>query len=256
MNIPNNQSYYSGTSGLLLPVRNKAFYPDAFKDKSRLNYYASLFNSIEINSSFYKMPLASTVAKWANDVPVHFRFTFKFPKAVSHAKLLQYDPAIIPDFFDRIAQVGHKKGCVLIQFPGSIRLANLPAVVQLLADVAQCNRTHLWPICVEFRHPEWKAEITGELLTSSAMELVIHDKLPSGHAINHSSNKVVYLRFHGPNGNYRGSYPDDLLWEYAEYIKDWMAEGKTVYIYFNNTMGDAIQNLLTLQTAALGSPDE
>jgi uncharacterized protein YecE (DUF72 family) len=56
----------------------------------------------------------------------------------------------------------------------------------------------------------------------------------------------MYLRFHGPGGNYRGSYSDDILSEYASYIMEWRAEGKTVFVYFNNTMGDAYNNLVTL----------
>jgi uncharacterized protein YecE (DUF72 family) len=62
------------------------------------------------------------------------------------------------------------------------------------------------------------------------------------------ADDVVYVRFHGPNGGYRGSYTDDFLYEYAQYIKEWMAEGKDIYAYFNNTMGDAINNLVTLKS--------
>lgn len=62
-------SYYSGTSELLLPVPNKLFYPEEFKDKSRLCFYGSLMNSIEVNSSFYKLPATGKALKWANDVP-------------------------------------------------------------------------------------------------------------------------------------------------------------------------------------------
>jgi uncharacterized protein YecE (DUF72 family) len=56
---------YSGISSLLLPVPNKAAYPTEYQDRPRLAYYASLFNSIEINSSFYKMPQSTTLRKWA-----------------------------------------------------------------------------------------------------------------------------------------------------------------------------------------------
>src|SRR2546423_6921762 len=64
--------FYSGTSGLVLPFSKRSF-PAEFKDKSRLHYYASLFNSIEINSSFYKMPMASTIKRWGESVPDGFR---------------------------------------------------------------------------------------------------------------------------------------------------------------------------------------
>jgi len=57
-----------------------------------------------------------------------------------------------------------------------------------------------------------------------------------------------YIRFHGPTGNYRESYSDDFLSEYAGYINEWSEQGKMVYVYFNNTMGDALNNLKMLNT--------
>ncbi len=84
-----NNTFYSGTSGLVLPVP-KLLYPAEFQDKSRLTYYASLFNSIEINSSFYKIPQIPTVCKWAESVPDNFQFTFKLSKAITHAKGLEF----------------------------------------------------------------------------------------------------------------------------------------------------------------------
>ncbi|MNU04703.1 hypothetical protein D3C72_2492280 [compost metagenome] len=54
------------------------------------------------------------------------------------------------------------------------------------------------------------------------------------------------MRFHGPEGNYKGSYEDSFLQEYSFYIKDWLDEGKEVYVYFNNTVGAALDNLTTL----------
>ena len=58
----------------------------------------------------------------------------------------------------------------------------------------------------------------------------------------------IYIRLHGPTGNYRDSYSPEHLNEYAAYIKEWMKEGKEVYVYFNNTMGDAFNNLKSLNS--------
>lgn len=60
------------------------------------------------------------------------------------------------------------------------------------------------------------------------------------------SKSFVYLRFHGPEGTYRGCYEDAVLDRYAKRIVNWVKDGKEVYAYFNNTMGDAIGNLQTL----------
>jgi uncharacterized protein YecE (DUF72 family) len=60
------------------------------------------------------------------------------------------------------------------------------------------------------------------------------------------STETVYLRFHGPTGNYRGSYDLTFLKNWSAHIDEWLKSGKTVYVYFNNTMGDAFKNLQTL----------
>ena len=67
---------------------------------------------------------------------------------------------------------------------------------------------------------------------------------------NYEAGFVVSIQFHGP-GNYRGSYPEDFLSEYAEFIKELLYKGKTVYVYFNNTMGEAFNNLVTLNKLIL-----
>lgn len=119
MGLKYSDELYIGTSGLLLPVANKTFYPDDYKDKSRLAFYGSLFSSIEVNSSFYKIPLASTVCKWKNEVPEYFRFSFKLFKGITHAKNLIYDPLLVTKFLDVVAQAKEKSGCLLLQFPAS-----------------------------------------------------------------------------------------------------------------------------------------
>lgn len=78
--------FFCGTGNVVLPVPHKTHLPPEYKDKSRLNYYASMFNSMEVNSSFYKIPMPRTVEKWANDVPENFRFTFKLFGGITHAK--------------------------------------------------------------------------------------------------------------------------------------------------------------------------
>lgn len=238
-------NFYSGTSGLVLPVPNKLAYPPAFQDKSRLEYYASLFDSIEINSSFYKVPTAATVRKWADSVPATFKFTFKLWREITHNKGLTFKPEDIARFMQVIGQAGDKKGSLLVQFPASITIANRQQMEKLLQDINAAN-TDGWHVAVEFRSNTWYREDIYALLERLRMVVVLHDMPKSAPPMLEQDAAFVYLRFHGPGGGYRGSYGDDILSEYAGYINDWREEGKTVYTYFNNTMGDALQNLLTL----------
>lgn len=241
-------NYYTGTSGLLLPVPNKAFYPEEFKEKSRLCYYGSLFNSIEINSSFYKLPMAATVRRWATETPDEFRFTFKLWREITHCKGLDFQADHIAQFMGRINEIGEKKGSLLIQFPGSIKPVHVRELEQLLLHVRDTDPDKQWKVAVEFRHQTWYQPDTYDLLNELDMGLVLHDKLKEGGEFAETETDFVYVRFHGPGGNYRGSYDDQFLAEYASYINEWLADGKEVYTYFNNTMGSAIENLQLLQT--------
>jgi len=251
--------YYSGTSGLLLPVRNKLFYPPEFQDKSRLCFYSSLMNSIEINSSFYKMPMASTVRKWADEVPEDFRFSFKLAKEITHNKGLAFDPDAVSRFMEIINSAGTKKGCLLVQFPPSVRIGNIRQLALLTEVLRENDPDQKWNIAMEFRHVSLYHQDIYDLLELHKMGMVIQDKPPAITPVLENDLPFVYLRFHGPGGSYRGSYEADLLEEYAGYITGWLEAGKTVYTYFNNTMGEAITNLYTLKDSvsfSMTHPDE
>lgn len=236
--------FYSGTSGLVLPVPQSQ-YPPAFQGKSRLEYFAHLFNSVEINSSFYKLPKVSTVTKWAESVPDKFQFTFKLSKTITHAKGLEFNKADVGLFMQTVAHVGAKKGCLLAQFPPSLKMENFDELQKILQCIANANKDD-WKLAIEFRNASWYNDKAYKLLEKYNVSLVIHDVPASATPIIQSAVNFKYLRFHGPEPRYRGSYSNEFLQEYAAHIKAWIKEGKTVYAYFNNTMGDAVGNLQTL----------
>src|SRR5688572_14244003 len=124
-------SFFSGISGLVLPSPKYKF-PEEFQKSSRLTYYSFLFNSIEINRSFYALPNGKTMAKWSNEVSDHFKFTFKLWKQITHVKGLQFQALDVKNFMNAIDHVGAKKGCLLIQFPASVKSQNMHQLNQLL----------------------------------------------------------------------------------------------------------------------------
>ncbi|MCD8739245.1 DUF72 domain-containing protein [Mucilaginibacter roseus] len=237
--------FYAGTSNVELPVKNKLQFPDEFKQRSRLCYYASLFNTVEVNSTFYKLPMPSTVKKWADDVPDNFRFTYKLWRQVTHNKGLEFDPADVARYFEVIKQAGDKKGCLLIQFPPSLQVNHVHRLQYLLSISKDSGND--WNTAVEFRHKSWYTDRVYQLLENFNATLVLHDLPASASPLLEPAADFVYLRFHGPEGGYRGSYSDDYLAEYASYINEWLDDGKTVYTYFNNTVGGAVNNLITLR---------
>lgn len=238
-------SFYSGCSGLELPVP-RAQYPPGFQGKSRLAYYSSLFNSIEINSIFYKLPRSSTVVNWAATVPDDFRFTFKVSKTITHVKNLDFAVKDVTDFISTVEHIGNKKGCLLAQFPPSLKIEKLDEFHKLLEVLGEATHDTGWKLAVEFRNASWYEREVYELLEEFDASLVIHDIAASATPLSDVIGNFIYLRFHGPEPRYRGSYSNRSLQQYAGYIKQWMKEGKTVYTYFNNTVGDAVGNLITL----------
>jgi uncharacterized protein YecE (DUF72 family) len=241
-----HNNFYAGTSGIVLPVP-KSLYPAAFIGKSRLTYYASLFNSIEINSSFYKLPRASTVMTWAESVPANFRFTFKLSKAITHVRNLDFNPAEVQSFMETVAHVGNKKGCLLAQFPPALKIDKLNRLMDLVSSMLHFNKDNEWQIAIEFRDNSWYVEEAYKVLNDYNITMVIHDLPKSATPLDIELNSARYLRFHGPGGRYRGSYSNEFLAEYAQYIRAWLQDGKIVYVYFNNTMGDAVKNLQELK---------
>lgn len=240
-------NFFSGLSGLELPIPKYKF-PLEYQKTSRLTYYAAHFNSLEVNRSFYKIPLKRTVTKWASSVPEDFKFTFKLFKEITHQKNLKFDSMYIEQFMEAVSHTGTKKGCILVQFPPSLKNENLEQLDNLLRSIKSFDGETAWKVAVEFRNKGWYNDDVYNVLNSHRVSLVIHDIPSSATPLFDYSSDVIYIRFHGPTGNYRGTYPDAFLNEYTEYIKEWLSESKTVYVYFNNTMGDAFNNLTTLNT--------
>ncbi len=236
---------YCGTSNIVLPVRNKSFYPPEYASSSRLCYYASLFNSLEVNQTFYKLPMLRTIERWAEETPEDFRFTMKLGKEITHAKNLVFAPEIVNRHMAILNAVGSRKGCILVQLPGSTKLESFAQLEDLLSIIN--DHDHGWRLAVEFRDPSWYIGEVYELLSYHKTILVEQDMPKAPTPANIPTSDTRYLRFHGILGDYRGSYPMSALEMYAASIKQAENNGQTVYAYFNNTMGDAVYNALSLQ---------
>jgi uncharacterized protein YecE (DUF72 family) len=236
------ETFFGGTSGLQID-RPRRDFPPEYSHLPRLGYYALQENSIEINSSFYKIPQAKTITRWATEVTEGFRFTFKLWKGITHQKSLVFNQEDIVSFMQAIHLPETRRGALLVQFPPSLQVVALPQLTELL----EILKAYTWPIGVEFRHPSWYTDDVFELLNHYQAAMVLQDMPKSATPMELTADELVYLRFHGPSGNYKGSYSESFLSEYASYINEWQEEGKTVYAYFNNTAGAALENLRLLK---------
>jgi len=241
-------SVWIGTSNIVL-AGNKSTFPLEFRDKSRLNYYSTLFNSIELNNTFHKVPVSSTFEKWSRDVTDDFRFTIKLWKGITHIKDLKFNEEDIHVFLKNAQIPLEKKGCLLVQFPGKITTQYFNEVERILHVISSSEFAYGWQKAIEFRDSSWHIGETAELLNEFNASMVLHDFPKGKNDELNKKMKTVYLRFHGPKGDYRGSYSYEFLNEKAEQIKEWGNSGKLVYAYFNNTAGhgDAYQNAHTLK---------
>jgi uncharacterized protein YecE (DUF72 family) len=240
---------FIGTSNVVLPGAKNTF-PVQFQNLSRLAYYSFLFNSIEINSTFYKTPLFKTCERWSHETQPSFRFTVKLSKVVTHQRGLAFNERDIDDFMQIMSGTGSKKGCLLVQFPASITEDYFEKVVAILKRIRRNNRNNDWKTVVEFRHDSWYEPHVYRMLLKHQAHLVFHDKRGSRTPQSAPVTSVAYLRLHGPNGDYRGTYQQDTLIDYSLKIKRWVMEGKTVYVHFNNTMGSAYSDARLLQALA------
>lgn len=239
--------FYCGTSNIVLPVPNKAFIPVEYQTKTRLAYYSTLFNSVEINSTFYKLPMPRTIEKWANDVPNYFRFTFKLWREITHAKELMYNSNDVNKFLNIINNIGEKKACLLVQFPASIKTSRFLKIRRLLDDLSAGGKLDDWHLAVEFRDKSWYNDTVYKMIEPHRAAIVVHDMPTSSTPFIDMDQRVVYFRFHGKKGNYKGGYSNNFLSEQAMHIQHYLDKGLPVFAYFNNTIGDAVHNAITLK---------
>jgi uncharacterized protein YecE (DUF72 family) len=148
-----------GVQGFSPPDWVGTFYPPGLAQRAWLSFYARVFNTVEMNTTFYAIPSASTVKGWAMRVPEHFVFSAKMPRGITHDKQLQGVEAELAIFVQRVRMLGDKLGAVLIQFPPSFtrRLEpQLRAFLRLLPDDLR--------FAAEFRHPSWHDDAVFQLL--------------------------------------------------------------------------------------------
>lgn len=239
-----------GTSGIILPG-NKSHFPDEYKSGTRLHYYGSLFNTLEVNSSFYKIPLPSTFTKWGNEVPEDFTFTVKLWKGITHVDNLSYRESDIEIFMHSVSGVENKAACILIQFPPSVHARQLDKVESLIQSIRLFDKSQRWRLVVEFRRDNWYQDATYTMLENNNVALAIHDMPGSQTPLDYQSSEVIYYRFHGPTGHYTDSYGAEDIQRHAARIKALKKTGKDVYVYFNNTIGGAFENAQSLQNFIL-----
>jgi uncharacterized protein YecE (DUF72 family) len=229
-----------GTSGWTYPHWRGAFYPEALRAADWFRFYAERFAACEINASFYRLPSETAVRSWAEAAPTGFVFAWKVSRYLTHAKKL-LDPAdSLALIFGRMRGLGEHRGPALFQLHPRTRRddARLAALLQQLPPDFRC--------AVEFRHPSWYADPIFSLLQAHRAAFCIsdHHDAPSPWV---QTADLVYLRAHGPDGHYAGSYDDATLASWAARLAAVQAAGGVVHAYFDNDAdGEAPRDAMRL----------
>jgi uncharacterized protein YecE (DUF72 family) len=221
-----------GTSGWIYPHWKGGFYPAGLKATDRFAHYASRFDTVEINGSFYRLPSEKAVAAWAAQAPPGFLYAWKASRYITHNKKLKDCADSVALVFGRMTPLGPSFGPVLFQLPPQLRL-DLPRLADFLALLPRGRRC-----TVEFRHPSWYADAVLALLAEHDAALCIsdHHDAPSPWE---ATASFVYVRGHGPGGRYVGRYDRRELGRWAERLAGWRAEGRDAFVYFDNDIGGA-----------------
>jgi uncharacterized protein YecE (DUF72 family) len=221
-----------GCSGWTYKDWKGPFYPPEVKDRERLEYYATRFDTAEINASFYRLPSEAMVEGWARRAPDGFLFAWKVSRFITHNKKLKDCAESVELVFGRMAPLGPHYGPALIQLPPQLRRNDerLAGFLKLLPK----GRRHT----VEFRHESWYDPAVFRILADFDAALCIsdHHSAPSPWEVTAS---WVYVRGHGPGGRYFGRYPQEELARWAERTVAWGTEGRDVYVYFDNDVKSA-----------------
>lgn len=243
-------SCHVGTSGWNHKEWKGTFYPDDVAQRRFLEYYATQFPATELNASFYRLPTDKMVHGWQERTPESFRFCPKMSRYLTHQKKLNDPLEPLQTFMARFEPLRDRLGPILVQLPSNVPFDRDKAEAFLNAT----RQFEGQPFAVEARERSWFATDALSLLEAHNVALVIaHSggQFPYGE---HVTADFVYLRFHGPGKLYESAYDEAALADYAEKISAWLAEGRDVWAFFNNTAGDfAPQNADRLRTLIEGS---
>jgi uncharacterized protein YecE (DUF72 family) len=220
---------YVGVAGWTIP----APLADRFeRDGSHLQRYASRFNAVEINSSFYRPHRRSTYERWAASVPRDFRFAVKLPNTITHEHRLCDCRGLLERFSGEVAGLGEKRGPILVQLPPSLNF-EFAAAQRFLTEARQVLGGAI--VC-EPRHASWLDEEAGAILDETQVTRVAADPAVTPAGLQPAGFcRLAYFRLHGAPRMYWSDYSATEISLHAELVRNLLAAGRDVWTVFDNT---------------------
>jgi uncharacterized protein YecE (DUF72 family) len=231
-----------GCSGWNYSHWRQVVYPKGVPARRWLEYYATLFDTVEVNNTFYRLPSRSAVANWVEQTPPGFLFAIKASRFLTHMKRLKDMGEGVERFYERIEPLveSPKLGPVLWQLPERFHRDD-----ERLASALR--RLPPGRHCFEFRHPSWFAPGVYALLREHGVALVIGDHPERAFQTYELTADWTFVRFHYGRDAPNGDYSELELEEWKGRLDAWRAHVE-VFAYFNNDReGFAVKNALWLR---------
>ena len=224
-----------GTSGFSYKDWLGSFYPQFCPSADFLRFYASIFETVEIDSTFYRIPSAETVTKWQRQTPDGFVFAAKFPRTVTHEGKLDERLRSAGVFIEVMRRLGGKLGPLLLQFPYGFKPDSDDLLLRLMDGMPGDI-----PISVELRNRKWlEREDILEAMRGRNMALCLIDH-PWMPRLKVQTADFSYIRFLGDRKKIENDFSyvrnertEDLGW-WREALAELAGPGRRQYVYFNN----------------------
>lgn len=225
--------WHVGTMGFGYKPWDGVFYPEKLPQRNKLASYAERFSAVEMDSTFYGIPAASTVTRWREETPDDFRICPKAPREITHDIPLAHAVGLLESFADTMRLLGDKLGPIVLQFPPDFRAAERPALADFLPNLPRDLR---W--AAEFRHRSWLGEETAALLRVHNVCWVAADYIYLPKEI-WPTTDFVYLRFLGRHGRYATKHEE--VEDKTADLERWLAQVEPLetdltggWAFFNN----------------------
>jgi uncharacterized protein YecE (DUF72 family) len=232
---------YIGCSGWHYAHWRDIYYPKRISPKKWLHFYSNDFNTVEINSSFYRMPSERTLSEWSKITSNNFIFSVKASRFITHTKKLKDVSNSVNLFIQRMSILENKLGPILFQLP-----PNLKRNDELLQNFLNKLLDGYYYV-LEFRHESWFSNQIYAQLKHSNVSLCIANT-PYFHCPFVITSNIAYIRLHGEHALYSSSYSKAELKKLVSKIEHIDSSIDKAYVYFNNDMqAHAIFNAMLLK---------
>jgi uncharacterized protein YecE (DUF72 family) len=211
--------FYIGTAGWSYLRWDKEFYPAGMKAADKLAFYATRFNAIELNNTFYHVPPPEQFVDWEHQVPASFRFAVKASHFITHTKRLKDAGETLPSFLDAL-QLQQKAGPILFQLPSTFKV-DLPRLRAFLTQLPKGRR-----YVIELINPSWHTDEVFDLLAQHKVAFCLFD-MEERQSPRRLTTDFSYVRLLGRSG-----------YQVENFLREWriwlLNETGMAYVIFHN----------------------